>query len=151
MKNALEINKAIKMIDLICAPHQTMMIGPKATFGKLFKIVRYGSNTLDKKLFHHNILAIIIPIIIDNVKLIRVSYSVTNMWLNKLLSFAKFIIVLNIKEGDDAKKVFIILYFANNSHMIINVINISICVIAIKNFFFFFFFRKLICSLLYNI
>ena len=51
-------------------------IGPSATFGKLFKIVRYGSNTLDKKLFHHNILAIIIPIIIDNVKLIRVSYSV---------------------------------------------------------------------------
>ena len=35
-----EMNRAIKIIDFVLAPHQIIIIGPKATLGKLFKIVR---------------------------------------------------------------------------------------------------------------
>ena len=40
-----------------------MIIGPKATLGRLFNIVKYGSITLNKNLLVHKIDAIIIPII----------------------------------------------------------------------------------------
>ena len=59
-----EINKAIIIIDLILAPKNMIIIGPIATFGKLLIIVKYGSITLYKKLFHHNIIAIVIPNIV---------------------------------------------------------------------------------------
>lgn len=72
----VEINKAMTIIDCIPAPTQIIKIGPRATLGKLFKTVRYGSITLAKNLFHHIILAINIPIIVPKMKLINVSQTV---------------------------------------------------------------------------
>ena len=73
------IRRAINIIEFILAPIHIINIGPRATFGKLFKIVKYGSNTFFKKSFHHNILAITILIIIDKKKLNIVSYNVINI------------------------------------------------------------------------
>ena len=53
-----------------------MISGPSATLGRLFNAVRYGSTTLYIKLFHHNAIAIKIPIIVPSPKLIIVSYIV---------------------------------------------------------------------------
>ena len=72
-----EINKAIKIIDFIPAPAHIIIIGPKATLGKLFKIVRYGSITLAKNLLNHIIVAINIPIIGDE------KISITAMYMGK--------------------------------------------------------------------
>ena len=47
-----DINKAIMIIDLMLAPLQIIMIGPKATLGRLLIIVKYGSRTLAINLFH---------------------------------------------------------------------------------------------------
>ena len=71
-----EISSAINIIEFIFAPIHIIIIGPSATLGKLFKIVKYGSIILDNKLFHHSILAITIPVNIDNTKLKIVSYTV---------------------------------------------------------------------------
>ena len=74
-----DIKSAINIMELVFAPIHIIKIGPSATLGRLFNIVKYGSNTLHKNLFHHNTLATIIPIIIDKVKLINVSYNVTHI------------------------------------------------------------------------
>lgn len=49
----------------------------KATFGKLFKTTKYGSETLLKKLDHQRIIAITIPIPVPNKNPIKVSLHVT--------------------------------------------------------------------------
>lgn len=59
-----DINRAIIIIDLMLAPKKIIIIGPIATFGRLFIIVKYGSITLYRKSFHHSIMAIIIPSIV---------------------------------------------------------------------------------------
>jgi len=61
------------MIDLIPAPNQIIIIGPKATLGKLFNIVRYGSITFCTVLNHQSIVAIIVPSIVAILKLKIVS------------------------------------------------------------------------------
>ena len=68
-----DIKRAIMIIDFMLEPLQMIMIGPKATLGRLLITVKYGSRTLDKNLFHHSIIAIIIPRTVAKVKLIRVS------------------------------------------------------------------------------
>ena len=50
-----------------------IIIGPIATLGRLFMMVRYGSITLYIKLFHQSIEAISSPIIVPSPKLIIVS------------------------------------------------------------------------------
>ena len=47
------------IIDLIDAPAQMIISGPNATFGRELMIVKNGSNTFDKNLFHQRIVAII--------------------------------------------------------------------------------------------
>ena len=59
-----EIIKLITIIDLILAPAQIIISGPRATLGRELIIVKYGSNTLDKNLFHQRIVATI-KLIID--------------------------------------------------------------------------------------
>ena len=61
-----EIARAIVIIAGAPAPTQTIITGPKATLGKLFKITKYGSATLDKKSDHHNKQAISVPIKVPN-------------------------------------------------------------------------------------
>ena len=74
-----EISNAIKMIEVIPAPAHIIIIGPSATLGKLFKIVRYGSNTLARNGNHHRMEAMKVPINVPNKKLIIVSYIVIPM------------------------------------------------------------------------
>ena len=78
------IKIAIKTIDFILAPIHIIKSGPKDTLGSEFSIVMYGSNILDKVLLHQRVVAIKSPIIVDNIKLIMVSYEVTNIWFSKL-------------------------------------------------------------------
>ena len=74
-----EIKSAIIIIDLVFAPAQTIISGPSATLGKLFSIVKNGSNTLDRNLLNHNILAKISPIKLPIIKLIIISYKVVKI------------------------------------------------------------------------
>ena len=48
-------------MELVLAPLQLIIIGPSATLGKLFKMVKYGSTILKINLFIHKIEAIKIP------------------------------------------------------------------------------------------
>ena len=73
-----EMNSAINMMEPFPAPAHMMIIGPSATFGKLFKMVRYGSNTFAKNGNHHNIVAIRNPRKVPSKKLMIVSYVVTH-------------------------------------------------------------------------
>ena len=68
-----EINRAIIIIDLVPAPAIIIIIGPRATFGRLFNTVRYGSNTLAKNLNRQRRVAINIPINTPKMKLIITS------------------------------------------------------------------------------
>ena len=55
------INKAMTIIDFVFAPAQMMMIGPKATLGKLLIIVKNGSIILASVGHSYRIIAIINP------------------------------------------------------------------------------------------
>ena len=59
------------------APTQIMINGPKATLGKEFNTVKYGSITLAITLLLQSITAIMNPIIVAIEKLIKTSYNVT--------------------------------------------------------------------------
>ena len=60
-------------MEFMLAPAQIIIIGPRATLGRLFKMVKYGSITLAINLFHHRIMAMRVPIIVPKIKLINVS------------------------------------------------------------------------------
>ena len=53
-----DIARAITIIALIPAPTQIIIIGPKATLGKLFNTTKKGSDTLDAKGNHHKMIEI---------------------------------------------------------------------------------------------
>lgn len=119
------ISKAINIIEFILAPTQIIINGPRATFGREFNIVRYGSRVFAKLLKYHIRLAIIKPKIVDIAKLIIVSYSVMAVCINKVLSLISDIIVFITFVGDDDKKELIMLYLDSISHIIRNVTSIS--------------------------
>ena len=98
----IDISIAINIMDFAFAPIQMIISGPKETFGREFKTVKYGSKTLAMNLFDQSILAINIPIILDNEKLIIVSYSVTNMCDVRSLFLNNDIIVFKTNGSDDA-------------------------------------------------
>ena len=96
-----DIKRAIIIIDLMLAPHRIIIMGPKATFGRLFKTIKYGSNTLYKNLLYQRIIANKVPMIVAKEKLIMVSYMVIHIWLNKLLVLYKLIIVFRTLLGEE--------------------------------------------------
>jgi len=53
-----EIARAITIIEPVPEPTHIIMIGPRATFGRLFNTTKNGSKTLDKNLESHKIIAI---------------------------------------------------------------------------------------------
>ena len=57
----IEIASAITIIADVPAPAQTIIIGPSATLGKLCRIIRNGSATLEAKSDHQSKKAIIVP------------------------------------------------------------------------------------------
>ena len=71
--NISEINNDITIIDFIPAPNQIIIIGPSATFGRLFNNVKYGSIILYIVLLNQRIVAINIPNIDEIEKLIITS------------------------------------------------------------------------------
>ena len=71
------MSKAIKIIELVLAPTQMIINGPKATLGKEFNIVKYGSTTLAIVLLLQRIVAMINPRMVAIEKLMKTSYSVT--------------------------------------------------------------------------
>ena len=117
-----DISIAISIIDFIPAPHHIIISGPSDTFGNELRTVRYGSRILAIFLFHHINVATRIPIVVASIKLIIVSEKVINMWVNRLLSLYKFIIVFIMSEGDENRKVFISLCFVNSSQIIISIV-----------------------------
>lgn len=79
-----EIDSAITIIAGVPAPTHIIITGPKAILGKLFNTTKNGSETLDKNLDHHSIIAIIIPKIVPDTKPIIVSKHVTPTCSNRL-------------------------------------------------------------------
>lgn len=67
---------AIMIIEVVFVPNQIRIIGPKATFGRLFKIVKYGSNTLANLGKNHKRLENIMAINKLITKLINISNNV---------------------------------------------------------------------------
>ena len=70
----------IKIIAFSPAPNHTMMIGPRAIFGREFNTTKYGSKTLLRKSLYHKINATAKPINVAMLKPIRVSLSVIFAW-----------------------------------------------------------------------
>ena len=113
-----------------------MITGPNATFGKLFKITKKGSKTLDKNFDHHNTIAIAIPNIVPNVNPINVSKHVTPTCIIKSED-DKLIKVFHILDGLLAIKLSITPILANISHPAINTITIA-SLVSTTNILFFF-------------
>ena len=70
------IKSAITIIEFVLAPAHIMMIGPNATFGKEFNIVKKGSKTSARNLFKYMITLTIKAIIIPNVNDMKTSINV---------------------------------------------------------------------------
>ncbi len=75
--NATEIPATIMVLEPV--PSHTMKSGAKADLGRLFNIMRQGSNISDNRLKYHNIAAPRMLIPNTKEKLIRVSTSVTSI------------------------------------------------------------------------
>ncbi len=143
----VDINKAIIIIDFIFAPLHIIKIGPNATFGRLFIMVKKGSITLQINLLYHNKNEIAIPKIVPIIKLIIVSNKVTSICGKKFVFIKHFITSL----GLDNINVFITSLFASICHINIKNIAINICVKLAIILLFFIFLIYFICSLLYII
>ena len=61
------------------APNQIIIIGPSDTLGKLFKIVKKGSNILARILLSQRMEATKTPTKVVKTKQIKTSYKVTNI------------------------------------------------------------------------
>lgn len=120
------ISRAMKIIDFILAPIQIMIKGPSATLGRLLIIVMKGSNIFFNVGNIYSINAIIKPSKVLKVNDMITSNVVVKIWENKLLSLYKVIKVVIIFDGEEKIKAFMILYFANNSQIVINKIKIAI-------------------------
>lgn len=144
-----DISKAIIIIDLILAPKKIIIIGPMATFGRLFIIVKYGSITLYRKLFHHKMMAMVIPRMVPREKLIIVSYIVVHIWMNRSSLLYRFMIVVSILLGEDDMNGFMISLLASNSHDIMIVSKSSILNVLMSIFLVLFFLMYFWCSILY--
>lgn len=123
-----DIKSAIKIMERIPAPHQIMIMGPSATLGKLFKIVKYGSATLEMNGNHHKIVAINKPKKVPSPKLIKVSYTVTQICWYKSPVLCRPIIVENICLGLEKMNVLITWKSAKHCQRIKKNSKINICV-----------------------
>ena len=89
-----EISIAMIIIDFIPEPNHIKIIGPKATLGRAFNTIRYGSNIFDIVSDHHKIIAINIPSKVPNVKpnIVKESIDQTGAAFNltKLKGYLRF-------------------------------------------------------------
>lgn len=63
-----EIARAMTIIAEVPEPTQIIIIGPRATFGRLFNTTKNGSKTFDKNFDNHKIIEKQIPRSVPNVK-----------------------------------------------------------------------------------
>ena len=114
----VEIKSDINIIEFWLAPAHIIIIGPSATLGKLFNIVRYGSNTCDENGLNHKNAATTIPINEPNKKLISISFNVTKICIIRSFDFSKLKIVLTTFLGLEHKNELIIPLSDSNCHII---------------------------------
>ena len=130
----------IVIIAKVPAPTQIIIIGPSATFGRLFNTTKNGSVTFDKNLDHHSIIEVKKPIAVPIKKPKIVSSHVVNKCFNK--SFCdRFINVFTILLGLLIIKLSITPLFARISHNAINKTTIRIWVPSTRNFSLFIFLK----------
>ena len=137
----VDINSAIIIIDFIPAPDQIIMIGPSAILGKLFIKVKNGSIIFASVWKYQSIDAIIITIIVPNIKLMNVYMIVIAMWLNKLFSYTRLSIVIIISVGLLVMNESINSFLVPYSHKNININTISICILTIVILYHLFLFK----------
>ncbi len=115
------IRRAIVIIELLFAPTHIIMMGPRATFGKEFNIVKNGSNVSAKNLFKYMSIEIIKAIKIPNENDTNISVSVTPMWTANLPLCERSISVFKTLEGEEKRKVLMNPFLAPNSQSIKNI------------------------------
>ena len=69
----IDMAMAVTIIPSTPAPTQTIIMGARAVFGRAFNTTKKGSKILARVSDHHNIIAIIIPKVLQINKPIRVS------------------------------------------------------------------------------
>lgn len=94
-----DIASVMIIIELVPAPAQTMMIGPKATFGRAFNTTKYGSSTAEIKSDHQRTMAIKAPSTVPKTNPTTVSKQEVPKCKNSVPSFARSIIHSTIREG----------------------------------------------------
>ena len=75
-----QINTPIVTIDFVPTPTQMMINGPRAIFGKLFKITKYGSKTRLANFVENKMIAAINPNMVLSRNAYIVSVSVVVTW-----------------------------------------------------------------------
>ena len=98
------INKLIKIIENVPAPNQIIIKGPRATLGREFNMVKYGSVTLARFGNHHNMAAI------------KISHKVIIIWEYNSPSMTNPWIVTSILEGLENKNELINPFEEQNCH-----------------------------------
>lgn len=110
------INTDIKIIELLLAPIQIIIKGPKATLGREFIEVINGKKILERIGNLQNKDEIIRANNIDIKVLIIISLNVTKIFSNKLKLLYKFIKDLIRIDGEEKIKELMILNLDSNSH-----------------------------------
>lgn len=101
------IKRAIVMIDFILAPNHIMMIGPNATLGNEFRIVRKGSSTLAKSGCKYNMILTQKPIMAPNKKATMISSRVIHICIKISPLIIKLYNVSKIALGEENINLFI--------------------------------------------
>ena len=143
------ISKAINIIEFTLAPTQIIMSGPRATFGNEFKTVKYGSTILERIECRQRRVAMTSPKTEAIIKLRKTSYKVIPMWVNKLPSWNKRIIVENTWVGDEERNELIIWKWAKSSQLIKKITRIKNWTKTTMSLSFFNCFKYFLCSRLY--
>ena len=112
------VSKAITIIDFWLAPVHIIIMGPSATLGSEFNIVRNGSRISAINLFRYMIILITKAIIVPIKNATNTSLKVTNIWLKSSPLFSKSIRVVKILDGEENIKEFINPVSAAISHRI---------------------------------
>ena len=130
---------AINTIDLVPAPNHTIIIGPNAILGKLFKITIYGSITPLINSLHQSSSAKIVPSTVAIKKPNKVSYKVVEMCKNNSPDKNRSFIVIKILDGILIKNGSMILSLPKISQMAITKTKIKTLVKFTINLFNFLF------------
>ena len=114
---------AIKIIERVPLPNHTIMIGPRAIFGRLFSTIRYGSAIFLTYSDHHIASATAVPARVARTNPDIVSYRVVDTCFKRLPSDIRPETVFTILEGLLDRKLSITPVSASSSHKAKIIIN----------------------------